>query len=73
LLESDIYPSEIWNKASYIEDNYSIPTENVQRAVDLYHNIREEYGEYITQFYNAVCKIINSNYREKEEPEESLF
>jgi hypothetical protein len=73
LLESDIYPSEIWNKASYIEDNYSIPTENVQRAVDLYHNIRKEYGEYITQFYNAVCKIINSNYREKEESNESLF
>jgi hypothetical protein len=66
-LETSILPNTILGDWSFIEDLSSIPMEYVEKAVELYRTIKNDYKEYIIQFYNAVAKIINSNYRELEE------
>ena len=71
ILEIEIEPSVMWGNSSFIEDVHNIPIENIEEAIKLHRRVKADYREYMIPFYNAVCKIFNSNYRSPDDS--SLF
>jgi len=53
-------------KYSFVKNICSIPMDALQKVLDLYEDINNNYSEYLPQFFSAVTNIINKNYREPE-------
>lgn len=64
MFETEISPNIIFGDWSFLEAIHNIPIENVERAIELYRTIKNDYKEYLIQFYNAAAAIFNENYKD---------
>lgn len=69
ILELEIPAAIIFGRIDdRVTNGTSIPMEALENALALYEEIKENYPEYLSQFYNAAASIINENYVEPQEP-----
>ena len=63
IFESGIRASDLLNfDNNVIDGEREIPTEDLEKARDLFKKVKSRYPEYLEQFYTAAIKILNRNY-----------
>jgi hypothetical protein len=73
ILESSLWPSTIWGPDFLIQDSYKVPIENVHAVSELYKTIKTKHIGFMTPFLNAVCGILNVQYRVPFDEEQMPF
>lgn len=57
-----------------IEDKYKVDIQSFETLQNLYNKITTNNKDYLPQFYNATCNIINKNYSNRVlDPDELPF
>ena len=71
IFENQISAYSIFALDDRINEIYPISMEALDAVNELYEDIQNKYPEYLEQFFNAVCEIMNRNYVSEHIPEDS--
>ncbi len=55
-----------------IDLNKRVPFENFETALNIYEKIKNDYNQYLPQFYVATASIFNENYEEKRQADDDI-
>ena len=68
ILENTVLTEEVFSVLDgFAPVMHDVSIESLERALHLYEEIKEQYSEYINQFYTAVVNMFNRNYAEPKE------
>ena len=62
MFEKSILASKVLDYDGRIVDKEPIPTQNLERALEIYEQINTIYSAYCNQFFEAVTQLLNHNY-----------
>ena len=64
VFDKQLDASNIFSPIVIVNNYIAIPIKNVEDLLELFVNIKSKYTEYMPQFLNTVCMMINNNYEE---------
>ena len=73
VFDKQLDASNIFSPTVIVNNFINIPMENVEHLLELFNDIKSKYSEYMPQFLNTACKIINDNNYEEPNASEDII